>query len=820
MLKNYFTIALRNFWRHKVFSLINIFGLAIGISASLVIYLIVQYEFSFDKFHKDGDRIYRVVSKIEFPDLTIHNSGVPVPTAKAIRNEVTGLEGVTHFITPYNIKVAVPLTGNQSPAVFKKQKDIIYADEEYFNIFNYEWLAGSSASALKDPLQVVLTESRAKAYFANMANGDIVGKRIIYDDSIQTVVSGVVKDIDNITDFRFKEFISRATIENTGLKGQWNWDEWGGINSSSQLFVKLANGTPPLQIEKQLETVRNKYREKKDKESKDDTKHFLQPVTDIHFNTDYDAFDQRQAHKPILFALLVVAAFLLSLGCINFINLTTAQASQRAKEIGIRKTLGGGKAQLISQFLSETFALTLLATILSVALAPWLLNIFRDFIPPGVSFSSINQPHVWLFLAALVIVVSLLSGFYPALILTKFKPVTVLKNQAYTGTAQTRKAWLRKILTVTQFVIAQFLIIATLILSKQIHYSLNKELGYKKDAIVYFNTEWNIFSEAKDNRRFVLLEKLKAIPEIKQVSLASSPPASTNTSTATMKFAEGKKIVETMVEIKYADTNYFDLYKMKLLAGRNLLQSDTMKEFIINETYAKLLGFKKPEEAIGHFIERDINVPIAGVISDFHTKSTHVPIKPLTYSSAAENSYTIHVALRPRGEDAGLWKRALSKIEKTYKELYPDDDFKYQFYDESIAAFYKTEQNIIRLLKWAAGLCVFISCLGLLGLVIYTTNMRTKEIGIRKVLGASVPQIVSLLSKDFLQLVVLAFIIAAPVAWWVMYTWLQDFAYRTTISWWIFGLCGISMIIIALLTLSIQTIRSAIANPVKSLRTE
>jgi ABC-type antimicrobial peptide transport system permease subunit len=674
---------------------------------------------------------------------------------------------------------------------------------------------------MNSPFQAVLTESRAKTYFANLSPATIIGRTIYYDDSIKVTIAGVVKDIEQPTDFAFKEFISRATIENTGIKNHWNWEEWGSINSGSQLFVKLIEGTQTTNIEKQLASLRTKYRQRRSEEpEKDDTKHFLQPLKDIHFNPDYDAMNQRQAHKPTLFGLLAVASFLLLLGCINFINLTTALASQRAKEIGIRKTMGSGKRQLIFQFLSETLLLTILATILSVVITPGLLNVFSDFIPPGISFASLNQVHVWFFLTGLIIVVTLLSGFYPALVLTKFKPVTVLKNQAYGRTSQTRKAWLRKTLTVTQFVIAQFLIIATIVVSKQIHYSLNKELGYKRDAIVQVNTPWNFFSIEPDKRRFVLLEKLKAIPEIEKISLSGSPPASGNTSTTTMKFKNGENMIETMVEIKYADTAYFDLFKMKLLAGKNLQTSDTIKEFVINETYAKLLGFKKPGDAVGQFIERDFNVPVTGVISDFHTKSTHQPIKPLAFAAAAESSYTLHLALRPQRQDNELWKRALTKVEKAFKEIYPEDAFEYNFYNESIASFYKTEQNISRLLKWSAGLCIFISCLGLLGLVIYTTTQRLKEIGVRKVLGASVSQIVTLLSKDFLMFVIFAFIIAAPLAWLAMNRWLEDYAYRTNISWWVFALSGAGMLVIALLTLSFQTLRSATVNPVKSLRTE
>ena len=413
-----------------------------------------------------------------------------------------------------------------------------------------------------------------------------------------------------------------------------------------------------------------------------------------------------------------------------------------------------------------------------------------------------------------------MSGLYPAFILTRFRPVTALKNQAYAGTSQTRKAYTRKVLTITQFIIAQFLIIATIVVSKQVHYSLNKDLGYKRDAIVYFTAERNVFSNEIDNRRLALLQKLRSIPGIEKISLSGTPPASNNTSTTTIKFRNGSRLMETMVEMKYADTGYFDLYQMKLLAGRNLLQSDTTKEFVINETYAKLLGFKKPEDAVGQFIERGFPVPVTGVIADFHTKSTHEPIKPLAFSSAIKYSYTFNLALPPQTGDGQSWKRTLSTVEKAYKDIYPESGFDYSFYDESIAAFYKTELDIARLLKWAAGLCIFISCLGLLGLAIFITNSRTKEIGVRKVLGASITQIISLLSKDFIILVLVAFLITLPLAWWAMHQWLQDFVYRTTLSWWLFGITGVGMLLVAMLILSVRTIRAAINNPIHSLRSE
>ena len=568
MIKNYFIVAFRNFRRNKIFTLINISGLAIGISTALVIYLIVQFEFGYEKFRKDGDRIYRVVSDMTFPgDVKFENSGVPMPMPKAVRADLTGIETATHFVTASDLKVAIQSAGSQSPAIFKKQEEIVYADEFYFSMFDYDWVAGSKQTALKDPYQVVLTEERAKTYFGNMAANDIIGKQIIYDDSIKTTIAGIIKDpVEKATDFRFKEFISLATVMTTGLKDHFGGDEWGSINSVSQFFIKLKKGTKPEQVNAQFAGLRKKY-VKSENEEKDDTRNHLQALTAMHFDADYDAFGQRQAHKPTLYGLLAVAAFLLLLGCINFINLTTAQAAQRAKEIGIRKTLGSGKKALIFQFLSETFLLTLLATVLSILITPWLLSIFKNFIPPEISFSSINQIHVWAFLIILILLMTVFSGFYPALVLTKFKPVDVLKNQMNAGTAQSRKAWFRKTLTVTQFVIAQFLVIATLVVSKQISYSLNKDLGYKKDAIVSFRTPWDFFSKKEDTRRFALMDKLKAIPEIENIALGGAAPAHRGASSTTMKIDNGKKETELMVETMNADPAYFNIYKMKLVAG-------------------------------------------------------------------------------------------------------------------------------------------------------------------------------------------------------------------------------------------------------------
>ena len=812
MFKSYLVTALRNFWKNKVFSLINIAGLSIGISAALVIYLIVHYEFSYEKFQKNGDRIYRVVTNMHFPDQDFKNGGVPGPLPEAVRSEIPGIEMSTFFLLA-DKKVTVPGMSEKN-AVFKKQENIVFADNHYFSLIGYKWMAGSPDKALDAPNKVVLTESRVKKYFSYSDIKETIGKTIIYDDTINVTVSGIVKDLDEITDFTFKEFISLSTLSEE-YKKQNGWNEWGSVSSSSQFLVKLEKGTDPEKIDEQLKRLRKKH----EKEAYLATDHFLQPLNDIHFNADFDSFDQRQGHKPTLYGLLAVAAFLLILGCINFINLTTAQGAQRAKEIGIRKTMGSTKTHLVIQFLSETFLLALTATLLSLVLIPWILKIFSDFIPPGLSFNLINQPYVIGFIIILILAVSLISGFYPALVLSNYKPVTVLKNVANANTSQSRRVWIRKTLTVSQFVIAQFFIIATLVVGKQIRYALTKDMGFKKEAIINFYAPYNY--ENPDNKQFVLQEKLKLIPGINKISLAGPPPANSGGSSSTMKFKKGDKEIETTVEVKQADTNYFSLYQMKLAAGRNLQPSDTTKEYVINEAYARFLGYKDPSQIIGQFVDKgNWRAPIVGVVKDFNFKSMHKAITPLVFTCQQKNHSTFHISLPDAGNNTDKWKLTIAKIETAWKEVYPEEDFNYNFFDESIAKFYKKEQQTANLLNWSAGLAIFISCLGLLGLVIYTTTQRTKEIGVRKVLGASVAQIVSLLSKDFILLVMIGFAIAAPLAWWAMNRWLEDFAYRTSISWWVFAASGLAMIVVALLTLSIQTIRSAVANPVSSLRTE
>ena len=826
-------VALRNFRRNKIFTAINILGLSIGISAALVIFLIVQFDYSFDRFEKNGNRIFRVVRSYAFqggnPGFT---RGVPAPLAEAVKKDVSGLDQVVTFRYFNDNKLEVPPLHAAKPLVFRAQEHIIFAEESYFKMLPYKWLAGSSTTAMQGPGKVVITETRAKLYFPSLSFPEIIGRKIIYDDTITTQVSGVVADFkrQGNTDFNFEEFISLPTIlNNYGLRGNFHWDQWGSTTSDQQLYVLLGTSTKLESVEAGLKKIFDVNLGAEAKKNNFTWNFLLQPLDDIHFNNRYGGFNIALADKSTLESLILVAVFLLLLGCINFINLSTAQASKRAKEIGIRKTMGSAKYQLILQFLSETFIITLIASILSFSLIPVLLKLFSDFIPEGVRFS-LNDPFLILFLLILVLTVSLLAGFYPAAVLSSSKPLQVLKNQAYQGSARTRGALIRQTLTVAQFIIAQAFIMGTFLVGKQIRFMLDKDLGFRKEAIISFNTP---HADTSISKRYFLLNELNKIPGINLSSLGNDVPSSFGWWTTTLEYQNGKKEIQTVVELKAGDANYLRLFQIPLFAGRYLQPSDTTKEILINESSMHFLGFQNPQDVIGKMVKLDDKmVPVVGVMKDFHPHPLNYKIAPLAFCQSVNNCRKIIVALKPEeakaftsGGVAGVskennWKEVIAKIKDDFSKTYPQENFDFAFFDESIASAYGNQQNISSLLKWATGLTVFISCLGLLGLVIYTTNHRVKEIGVRKVLGASVTQIVSILSRDFIKLVAIAFVVATPLAWWALHNWLDDFAFRTEISWWVFVASGFGMIAIALITLSVQTIKAAMANPVTSLRSE
>ncbi len=819
MIKNYFKIAWRNLIKNKAFTIINVLGLTLGITTCLIVYLITGFELSYDTFHPDKERIYRAVSTFQKSSGDKnYNTAVPEPMAAAIRNDFTGVEKVVQFHN-YYAKVNIR-NGHSESKNFdiaregEEPSEIIITDPEYFDIFKYQWLAGSAAS-MKEPLQVVLAESKAIKYFGPIPLNTIIGREIIYNDSLRLSVSGIVKDYPENSNFIFKDFISSATINYSFLKSEFRFNNWRGWSGYSQTFVKLSKGESLARFEKQAAVL-----VKKNMEIGHGVKVYigLQPLSDIHFNTSFEAAYGRQVHLPTLYGLMGIALFILLIASINFINLSTAQSLQRAKEIGIRKVLGSKRAGLVLQFLSETFILTLFAVILSLLVTPPLIAAFRTFIPNGVTLNF--NPQTLIFLLLVTLITSLLAGLYPAKVLSSYRPVVTLKGTGLqTGGG---KNYLRRGLIVFQFAISLVFIICTIVIGNQIHYVLNADMGFTKDAIINIPTGRDY---AKDKEE-ILAQQVKQVQGVQMVSVDMGTPAEKDHWGTVIKC---RAVSDDEVESQFqtGDENYIRLYNLALVAGRNLLPSDTMKEVLINETCAKKLGFKKPADAIGQLLEAGMSdgadnkqLPIVGVLADFHSQSLHDPISPTFMSTSKEFSSVVTVKLSTQGKQVSNLKQTLAKIEGLWKDIYPNEKFEYKFFDKTIATFYDKEQKTAQLMNTAMAIAIFISCMGLFGLATFAAQQRTKEIGIRKVLGASVTGIVSMLSRDFVKLVFIAIVIASPVAYLFMRPWLQDFAYRINISWWIFVISGLSAVLIALVTVSFQAIKAAIANPVKSLRTE
>ena len=815
MLKNFFIVTLRNLWRHRFFSFINVIGLAVGISTSLVLSMIVFYEFSYDQFEPNKDQTYRIVMKTNANGFEGYSGAVPSPLGKAISDETPGIEqSVPVFSFPGDSKVDVwvnNLKGDKD-ILFEKQENIIFANQHYTQLLNYQWLAGNPSSALEQPFQVVLTHSRASMYFPHKKLTEIIGSRITYND-IDVTVTGIVRDISQATDFQGEEFISLKTTEMGHLKEELMMDNWNDWMGYSKLFITLSLHTNPERVAKELNQLYKKHKEKESFFS--EISFFLVPLTDMHFDFRCQSHDSRIVHKSTLYGLTAIAAFLLLLGCINYINLTTAQTSKRAKEVGIRKTVGSSKKQLIIQFLGEAFLITTIAMLLSVLLIPFLIQIFSSFVPEGLHFSFLWQPKILLFLLALNLLLTVSTGLYPAFILSAYKPSQVIKNEALTTFGQTRQGMTRKMLTVFQFIVAQFFIISTLMISKQIYFVLHTDMGFQKEAVFSFN----IPRDSISTHRVQLLQRFQNTPGVAMVSSGFLAPATNGGAFANLSYHDGNREIKPHTQIRWGDENYFKIYDIQLIAGRAVTPSDSITELVVNKSFTKEIGFQQATEALGKFVNYDgKQVPIVGIMNDFHTQAFRAEISSVIFGNRPGD--TFHIKLQPQNSSNLTWQKTIATIRNIFKENYPDEDFNYEFVDDTIKKFYEKEQATAALLRWATGLAIFISCLGLLGLVTYTTNSRTKEVGIRKVLGATIMQIITLLSKDFIRLVLIAFAIAAPIAWWVVHEWLKDFAYKTDISWWVFFVSCVGMLIIALAVLGIQTLKTAMANPTKSLRDE
>jgi putative ABC transport system permease protein len=821
MLRNYWLIALRKLGKHKIHAVINVLGLTIGLSSCLIIFLITHFELGYDRFHPNGDHIYRIVVHENQSDHQSNFGSVPGPLPPALRNELTGFQAVSAFLNA-DSKVIIPAkdAGQQAkefdaPPTYSSSC-IIFADPQYFQVFQYKWLAGNPATSLNDPYRVVLSATEVQKYFGDIPPRNAIGREVFYPDldSIHTYVSGVVQDWDRHTDFGFRDFISYSTAQSkTDLKNTFHLDSWGGIGSYSQGFVLLKSGTSPTQATRQFPAFVKKYFLLPPGWSASLS---LQPLTDIHFNEAYSDEYSRKAHLPTLYGLMGIAAFILLLAVINFVNLSTAQSLQRTKEVGIRKVLGGRRKDIAFQFLGETFLLTLLAVILSLLITQPVIMLLQQWMPPGLHLEL--STSVLLFLLGITVITSLLAGWYPARVISALLPVLSLKGQATRNLLPNR--YLHRALIVFQFTISLVFIIGTVIVTRQLYYILNKDLGFDKDAIITFHAIGPV------KNREVLAQQLRDVPGIAVVSRHRQTPQVNFQNQASFTYHGPTDRQVDKVVYKDADTNYLRLFGIKLVAGRNFIANDSINEYVINETLASQLGFHRPMDALGQKVEPSMSHSpsgakgtIVGVVSDFHSGSLHEAIPPV-YLDYEKRVPEIAIRLAPEARQPATVSAVLAEVEKLWQATYPHDKFSYTFFDDDIANLYQQEQRISGLMRLAMIIAIAISCMGLLGLATFTAEQRRKEISIRKVLGATIARLFRMLTLDFLWPVALAFVIATPIAWYFMHGWLQDFVYRTTVPWWIFGICGLAAVAIAMLTVGFQSVRAAIRNPVESLRSE
>jgi putative ABC transport system permease protein len=829
MIKKQLLFALRRLGRHKLTTTINVLGLTFGILSCVTIYLYVAFEFSYDKFHEDASRIYRVISSIaDFTGGQHGDASMSGPLGPALRKETTGFSAVSTLFTD-DSKVLIPKAGKPArviPGISDNQTyHITFADLDYLKIFHYKWLAGNPATALERPFCVVLTESEGKRYFESGTPEDWMGRTVVYEDSLTVSVTGIVKDWDQHTDFGFKDLISYSTLENSFLKTYI--ESWTISSSGTNIYVKLAPGTTVDQADQQFTAFSKRHGMKPNLS--------LQPLTDIHFNAGYHDTYGRRAHKPTLFALAGIALFILIIAAINFINLSTAQSILRAKEIGIRKVMGSSVGGIIRQFLIETGIIVVAAMALALLLANPVITALHGFIPEGVRLH-LTDPNNWLFIGAMTLTTCLIAGWYPGRALSSFLPVVSLKGQS--GSQPGSKSYLRKGLIVFQFTVSLLFIIGTMMVGRQIHYMVNTDLGFNKDAIVSIDIPW----DQPGNRKHVFATEIRRLTGVQQVSLNTADPQSQNHMMLGSSFRDkGTSKVTMQPGGDDIDTAYISLYGLSLVAGRNFYLSDTARKsipasgtapeqpayrvYILNESAARAMGFNRPADAIGQqliggFDGRNSPSQIIGVVKDFHSDDMHQKIRPFVFSTDIGTSSQLSVKLSTAGLAAGSVKTMMANMESVYKKIYPGSAFQSRFFDESLEQLYTQDRQTSQILNIAMGIAIFISCMGLFGLAAFNANQRTREIGIRKVLGAGVPQLVSLLSSEFILLVGLSTLIAAPLAGWGAHQWLQNFAYRTSMPWWIFVLAGVAATVIALLTVSLQTIRAAMANPVKSLRVE
>jgi len=784
-----FRIAVRQAVRNKEQTIIKIAGLAVGIAVCLVIFLVVRFETSFDDFHPSRDHIYRVVSVFKTSQGIGYESGVPFPTASALRHDYPQLKNVASILSLGGDGLITLRTGKK----FQETNSILYAEPQFFDMFAFHWLSGDKQKALTGPNTVVLTRSMAVKYFGDWTSA--VGSTLKLDNNRLLQVTGVLEDVPANTDFPLRVVISYATLRNTGVSGVLN--NWVSIFAQHYCFVTLPDNLSEATFNKDLANVVRRY---KPAENYNEGM-MVVPLKDMHYDTRFNTFHNHPFSRALIRTLNLVGLFVLLIACVNFVNLSTAQAINRAREVGVRKVLGGTRLQLLRQFMAETCLLVMIATAVAVLSCDMTLPWFNRLLGVNLTLDAIAG---WSLLAV-VLGTTVLAGFYPSIVLSGFNPVTAFSSKTVPGNVGSN---LRRVLVVFQFALSQALIICVLIIIGQVDYFRTVPMGFDKDAI--------LITHMPDNSKMRLLRnQLVQTPGVEKVSFSFASPMDVNTDWNSDIIYNGVPQHDFGVNLKWADSVYPSLYHFRLLAGRLVPGPYTM---IVNESFLRKLGIHRPSDALGAKVIingiGDTSI-ISGVVRDFNIAPLQDTIRPVILENWDRVYSTINIKLTPT-----MITRALPAIEKIWKEAYPDDVYEYRFLDESIARYYVQENQMASLYKIFAALAVFISCLGLYSLVSFMAANRAREIGVRKVLGASTGNIVYLFTREFILLVLLSFLIAAPVAGFCMEKWLENYAFHFKPGPVLYLEAICISIVIAWLSVGYRSLKASMANPVESLRTE
>lgn len=811
MQNSYFKLSSRALWKNKSFSLINILGLAVGIAASLLIFLVIYYEKSYDSYQSRNDRIFRMVTTDHSPadgGITGTHSMTPRPLADAMRHNFPALEKVAALQGIGSAQFYIPVTGQPEEKKFKVDDGLYFTEPSLYDIFDFKWLAGTAAG-LDEPNTAVLNESLARTFFGKPENA--MGKTVLlWSYRVPLRVIGVFKDLPDNTDVPVTLGASYKTYRK--LVGEEHWDDWRSLGGNSQCFVLLAKNQEIKKLQAQAPAfVKNNYREVQE-HSNTRTSLGFQPLKELHLDKRFGTLKGNSLTQGELWALALIGIFLLLVACINFVNLATVQSVNRAKEIGVRKVLGSDRSQLIRQFMNETALITLCALVLGSLMAWAAVPYLSDLMEKRLSLDLLRSPVILLFLLSTGIIVTLLAGFYPAIVLSGFNPLMAIKSRISNRTVGGIS--LRRGLVVFQFVIAQLLVIGTLVVIKQMSFFRNKSMGFEKEAIVLIDLP----SDSALKVRYPYLKaELSKLPDVEAASLCWTAPASRAGQYSNLYFNNDGEKQPFSVKRLYADSGYFNTFQLKMAVGRQPFPSDTVREVLVNETLVKKLGLRSNEEILGKTlgVEAGKRYPVVGVVRDFNDNSLRDAISPIVITSDYNGYGTLALRLRPDKVNT-----AMKDVEKLFRSTYPTYIYDVVFLDDRIGRFYKAEALTAQLFKIFAFLAIFISCLGLYGLVSFMAVQKTKEVGIRKVLGASIQSILYLFSREFTLLIGIAFLISMPVAYYFMQRWLEGFHYHTNMGWEIFVLTVVLSLTIAWMTVGYKAVRAAMANPVKSLKAE